>query len=314
MTDFDGSQHAAVGEQRLGGAQVGRQPAVGARAGRPRLRSTCERCGRWPAPARAARAGRAPAAAHTSSTASTRRRLSTLRRSLRAAAQPFETWSSCIALVGSDCTDAGDGQPLVLHRHRRLRVVGDHQAAVDARRRSTGTAAGRASGRRRAAGRCAARRSPTARTTRSPGSRTRSRPARRGSCRSSRRARRAGSSGCRSPRRARARRSCGRGPACRARRRAPAACSAASTRPARGSRRTRWLATMAEPCQQPRQVAGAGRLPDLRAQRLQVGGEGAVGAEQPLDGHRRGHVGQAAQRRPGRAAPGTACRGCRRCR
>jgi hypothetical protein len=36
-----------------------------------------------------------------------RRRLSTERRSLRAAAQPFETWSSCIALVGSDWVLAG---------------------------------------------------------------------------------------------------------------------------------------------------------------------------------------------------------------
>jgi hypothetical protein len=33
--------------------------------------------------------------------------LSTLRRSLRAAAHPLDTWSSCIALVGMLCVLAG---------------------------------------------------------------------------------------------------------------------------------------------------------------------------------------------------------------
>ena len=36
-----------------------------------------------------------------------RRRLSMLRRNLRAAAHPFDTWSSCIALVGSEWVPAG---------------------------------------------------------------------------------------------------------------------------------------------------------------------------------------------------------------
>ena len=42
-----------------------------------------------------------------SSTASIRLRLATDTRSLRAAPQPIETWSSCIAEVGSESTDAG---------------------------------------------------------------------------------------------------------------------------------------------------------------------------------------------------------------
>ena len=33
MADFDGREHAAVGEQLFGGAQIGRQPAVGPGAG-----------------------------------------------------------------------------------------------------------------------------------------------------------------------------------------------------------------------------------------------------------------------------------------
>ena len=60
------------------------------------------------------------------------RRLATTRRSLRAAAQPIDTWSSCIALVGSESTLAGDRQAAVLGDHRGLRVVGDHQPGVDA--------------------------------------------------------------------------------------------------------------------------------------------------------------------------------------
>ena len=46
-------------------------------------------------------------AAQTASTARMRRRLSTAARSFRAAPQPIETWSSCIALVGSESTPAG---------------------------------------------------------------------------------------------------------------------------------------------------------------------------------------------------------------
>ena len=48
-----------------------------------------------------------PRAAHTSSTARIRPRFATAARSLRAAPQPIDTWSSCIALVGSESTLAG---------------------------------------------------------------------------------------------------------------------------------------------------------------------------------------------------------------
>jgi len=46
-------------------------------------------------------------AAQTSSIARIRARFAIARRSLRAALQPIETWSSCIALVGSEPTLAG---------------------------------------------------------------------------------------------------------------------------------------------------------------------------------------------------------------
>ena len=47
--------------------------------------------------------------------------------------------------------------------------------------------------------------------------------------------------------------------------------------------------------EQPAQVGRADRLADLRPQRLQIGGERAVGAEQRLDAHRRRHVGEAGE-------------------
>ena len=49
------------------------------------------------------------------------------------------------------------------------------------------------------------------------------------------------------------------------------------------------------PGQQPAQVGGADRLPGLRAQGLEVGGEGAVGAEQGLDAHGARQVGHLQQ-------------------
>ena len=47
--------------------------------------------------------------------------------------------------------------------------------------------------------------------------------------------------------------------------------------------------------QQRGEVGGRGLLPDLGPQRHEVGGEGAVGAEQALDAHRRGDVGRPQQ-------------------
>ena len=51
-------------------------------------------------------------AAVSTSTATTRERPSTERRSLRAAFQPIDTWSSCIALEGMESTDAGTASRL----------------------------------------------------------------------------------------------------------------------------------------------------------------------------------------------------------
>jgi hypothetical protein len=59
---------------------------------------------------------------------------------------------------------------------------------------------------------------------------------------------------------------------------------------------SRWLATIGRAREQAGEVAGARRLADLRAQRLQVGGERPVGAEQPLDRHRRSDVGESGER------------------
>ena len=64
--------------------------------------------------------------------ASTVVRPSTALRSLRAADQPIETWSSCMALLGIESTDAGHGEPLQLADDRGLGVLGDHVAGVDA--------------------------------------------------------------------------------------------------------------------------------------------------------------------------------------
>ena len=213
-----------------------------ARARRRRARSSrrYDGAGRWrgDVPAVAPRVRRSrPRAAVSSSIARTRVRPSTDRRSLRAADQPIDTWSSCIALDGIESTLAGHRQPLELGDDRRLGVLGDHQAAVDARvvgqerRQAVVARAGRGTGR------CAARTWRRRRRRRSPGSRARRRPARRGSCRWTRPGRRrrdqhdrvvdgagqlaAGDGG-------------GVRRRCRARRRAPAASSAASRRPAPG--------------------------------------------------------------------------------
>ena len=57
----------------------------------------------------------------------------------------------------------------------------------------------------------------------------------------------------------------------------------------------RWLATIGEPASSARRLAALSRLARLRPQRLQVGGEDRVGAEQRLDAHRRRDVGGAQQ-------------------
>ncbi len=62
-----------------------------------------------------------------------RRRLPTARRSFRAAPQPIETWSSCIALVGSESTDAGAARRRFSATIAACVYWADHQPRVDAR-------------------------------------------------------------------------------------------------------------------------------------------------------------------------------------
>ena len=85
---------------------------------------------------------------------------------------------------GRDRVDAGrHRQPLELADDPGRRVLGDHVAGVDARRRPPGTAAARCCGPCPGTGRCAARSCRRRRRRRWRGSRGRSRPGRRGSCR-----------------------------------------------------------------------------------------------------------------------------------
>ena len=116
-----------------------------------------------------------PRAAHTSSHGEDARRgCATAARSLRAAPQPIDTWSSCIALVGSESTLAGAARRrfsatiaacvywAIISPELTPGVLGEERRqAVRA-------------GARRAGGRCAARRSRRPRRRRSPGSRRRS--------------------------------------------------------------------------------------------------------------------------------------------
>ena len=116
-----------------GGLDLGREVAVGPGAldaGRPQQ---ARRRRRSPATARAGARRSSARAAVSTSIATTRVSPSTERRSLRAADQPIETWSSCMALDGIESTRGRDGEPLELGDDRGLGVLRDHVAAVDAR-------------------------------------------------------------------------------------------------------------------------------------------------------------------------------------
>ena len=203
----------------------------------------------------------------TSSTARIRAQVGDAARSLRAAPQPIETWSSCIALVGSESTLAGAAS-----RRFSATIAACVYWAIISPELTPGVGGeerrqARASASRRAAGRCAARRSRRPRRPRSRGSRRRSRAARRGSCRTTRRGRRAAPSGCRSPTRSSA----------------PATALGVRERVARGAVHLRRAAQRVgvlhavvavavagddrRAGEQRAQVRGAGRLAGLRAQR-----------------------------------------------
>ena len=96
-------------------------------------------------------------AAVSTSIATTRVRPSTERRSLRAADQPIDTWSSCIALEGIESTDAGFGEPLELARRSRPGCTARSSGRCRRRGRRRGTAAARGCGTCRGTGRYAAR-------------------------------------------------------------------------------------------------------------------------------------------------------------
>ena len=117
------------------------------------------------------------------------------RRSLRAAAQPIDTWSSCIA-ERRDRVDAGrHRQPLELGDDRGLRCTARSCGRSRRRGRRRGTAAGRAM-RAGSSIRSVRRSLIDARSaTRSPGSPARRRRARRGSCRWTRPGRRRATTG-----------------------------------------------------------------------------------------------------------------------
>ena len=129
----------------LGGGQQRRRRRPAPR--RPRSPGTGSGPGPGPRPARAAppRPPRCPRPASSGarrssaraavriSIASTRPSASTLRRSLRAADQPIETWSSCIADDGIESTLAGAASRFISRHQRGLRVLRDHVPGVDAR-------------------------------------------------------------------------------------------------------------------------------------------------------------------------------------
>ena len=205
---------------------------------------------------------------------------------------------------GSESTPAGRGEAPVLGHHRRLRVLGEHQARVR-RPASCGQERRQAVGARRVqqpVGAALGDRADVGGGDREEVAGER-RAARRGSCRTDstrpsgqdhRVVDRALELAPRRPRR--------RGRARRGRRRGPAACSAASRRPARAGRpRGGWRRSASRRSSARRFAALAG-LAGLRAQRDQVLGEGAVGAEQRLDASCAAVTSAARSRTRGRAA------------
>ena len=227
----------------------------------------------------------------------------------------METWSSCMAELGIESTDAGTASRLSSDDDRGLGVLGDHVAGVDAgvvgeERRQAVRAGhvehpvGAALGHARDVGdrdgeevqHVGDRRAVEVAVGLDPAVRQHDRVVDGG-----------GQLTVGDGRGVRRR--------CPARRRAPAASSAASRRPARGCSPGRggWPRSRSRARSDEHPRGGHG-LAGVRAQRVQVGREDAVGAEQRLDAHRGGEVGDVQQPRRGRRSPAPACRACRRCR
>ena len=224
--------------QRLDRRELGRQPAVRARARRRRVaqRGAARRRSRAPGVSGARRSS--PRAAQVSSTARIRREVGD-RRAQLARRAPAHRDVVLLHRAGRQRVDARRRrEAAVLGHHRRLRVLGDHQPGVDARRpaaRNGGRPCERAASSSRSVRRSAiaptsaaaiARKSQASAERRAVEVAARLDPAVGEDHRVvDRRAR------ARPPPRAR------RGRARRGRRRGPAACSAASRRPARAGRR-----------------------------------------------------------------------------
>ena len=287
---------------------VGPGPATCSRSSAPHGR-------RCPPPAAAAHAGRAPGPPSAARSPSTRVSPSTARRSLRPDDQPIDTWSSCMALDGIESTLAGTASRLSSRDDRGRGVLRDHVAGVDARvvgeERRQALAAGDVEepvgaplrhagdvgdGDRQVVQRVGDRRAVEVAVGLDPAVGQHDRVVDR-------------------PRPARARPPRRRTPRCRAPRRAPAARSAASRRPGPGCSRGRggWPRSPS-PASSARTLAALASLARVRAQRLQVGGEHPVGAEQGLDAHRGDDVGGTQQQPQVVQREHAACRACRRCR
>ena len=152
-----GGRHGRAASRRR--APRPRSPGRGSGPGRGRRprRAARRRPPRSPGPASSGPRRSSARAAVSSSMASTRVSPSTARRSLRAADQPIETWSSCMRRRRDRVDRRRHGEPLELGDDRGLRVLGDHVPGVDARVVGEERRAGRGCGRRRGTGRCAAR-------------------------------------------------------------------------------------------------------------------------------------------------------------
>ncbi len=190
--------------------------------------------------------------------------------SRRAPWQAIETWSSWLADVGVESTEAGWAICRFSRHQRRRRHLGDHQAPSSAPAAGPGTRAGRSSAPGRPAARSAAGRSTRSRTRPARPGRRRRRPARRGSCRRTPRPRRPRPAGCRSrrsPRPPASARPTGAGPGRPPR---PGLWQRMQYGSCTRSSPATWLARMADPSSSARSAAAASICPRWPRRRVDV--------------------------------------------
>ena len=116
-----------------GRIELGREPAVRPGTGHDAARSAPSAAAVGAPGCSGARSSMPRAAAHQLDGEHTESRFATTARSLRAAAHPIDTWSSCIAEVGIDVDARRRREAAVLVDQCGRGVLGDHQARVDAR-------------------------------------------------------------------------------------------------------------------------------------------------------------------------------------